>query len=211
MVPQRSTLFTMNAEESSEVEEEVDKLISAIAPFQTSNNRRTQVIDFIHNVIRNQIPNIVLVGCGSSALRCYLPESDLDLILFAKTQSRDFIAPCNSGSSNHTEVHYLKGIFNSLCDEIINKDDNKSTFSDMIIRNVEFINARTKVTHCIVNNIQVDVTVNQISSLKTLLFLEEADRQIGHNHLFKRSLLLIKVRQHQQQHVSPDWRRRTDK
>jgi hypothetical protein len=64
----------------------------------------------------------------------------------------------------------------------------------MNIRNVEFVNARTKVTHCLINNIGVDITVNQIGALSSLVFLEEVDRMIGCDHLFKRSLLLIKVR-----------------
>jgi hypothetical protein len=28
----------------------------------------------------------------------------------------------------------------------------------MVVRNVEFVNARTKLAHCVVNNIPVDVT-----------------------------------------------------
>ena len=63
----------------------------------------------------------------------------------------------------------------------------------MVIRNVEFVNARTKVAHCKINNLGIDVTVNQTSSLSSAAFLEEIDRLIGFNHLFKRSLILIKV------------------
>ena len=49
----------------------------------------------------------------------------------------------------------------------------------MTIRNVEFVNARTKLAHCLVNNISVDVTVNQIGSLLTLTFLEESELITG--------------------------------
>ncbi len=64
---------------------------------------------------------------------------------------------------------------------------------DMIIRNIEYVNARTNLLHCIVNNTHVDITVNQISAFASIIFLEEADRLIGEHHLFKRSLILIKV------------------
>eukprot|EP00605_Chrysophyceae_sp_TOSAG23-4_P002963 GSChrysophyteH1.ASY1.ANO1.3265.1 assembled CDS len=63
----------------------------------------------------------------------------------------------------------------------------------MTIRNVEFINARTKVCHCVVNNLGVDITINQAGALKTVVFIEECDTFIGKNHLFKRSVLLVKA------------------
>lgn len=48
------------------------------------------------------------------------------------------------------------------------------------------------MAHCRVNNIGVDVTVNQLGSLASMYFLEEADLIIGRHHLLKRSILLIK-------------------
>lgn len=63
----------------------------------------------------------------------------------------------------------------------------------MTLRNIEFINARTHVVHCMVDNTNVDITVNQIGALASAAFLEEADKCVGYDHLFKRSLLIIKV------------------
>lgn len=42
------------------------------------------------------------------------------------------------------------------------------------------------------NNIPIDLSSNQVGGLCTLCFLEEVDRKIGKNHLFKRSLILLK-------------------
>lgn len=164
-----------------DIEAEVDKLVGFIAPIEESNKRRSQVTKFIRNVITSQLHDVSIIECGSSAFKSYLPEGDLDLILFSNN-----IAP-------HQEMVNLKCVFNALCDEVVYKEDGKSPHQDMTIRNVEFVNARTKITHCIVNNIPVDVTVNHSSALISLLFLEEANKEIGMNHLFKRSLLLIKV------------------
>jgi DNA polymerase sigma len=188
----------MELTEISEIEVEIDKLIQSISPFESSNKKRNDVTRFVRNVITSQLNQVVLVGTGSSSLKCYLPESDLDLVLFAKPQQQLVEARKSQNNTQmSSEIFYLKAIFNSLCDEIIEKDENKSSFSDdfssFTIRNIEFINARTKVTHCMVNNIQVDITVNHISALKSLLFLEEVNKEIGNNHLFKRSLLLVKV------------------
>ena len=82
-------------------------------------------------------------------------------------------------------------VFNALCREIAALEEDIA--SAYRIRNVEFINARIKLSKCYINNVGVDITVNQVGSLATLVFLEEVDRYIGQNNLFKRSLILIKV------------------
>lgn len=61
------------------------------------------------------------------------------------------------------------------------------------IRNVTFVNARTPIVTMVVGNVVVDLTENQGGSVAASALLEEADNQIQRNHLFKRSLLLLKA------------------
>lgn len=176
----------MIAVDQTHVEHETNHLISFIAPINRSNEIRRQIVTFIRDILhRSAILEGYVIECGSSSLKSYLPEGDLDLVL---------VAP--SSRSSREEIQYLTTIFNSWCDEIADKEEGKSSYPDFTIRNVEFVNARTKLAHCLVNNISVDITINQIGAILTLTFLEEADRLIGVNHLFKRSLLLIKVQSH---------------
>jgi hypothetical protein len=72
----------------------------------------------------------------------------------------------------------------------VDRDAAPPTFT---IRNIEFRNARTRVAHCVVNNMDVDISVNQIFALASNIFLEECDRMIARNHLLKRSTILVKV------------------
>ena len=53
------------------------------------------------------------------------------------------------------------------------------------------IHAQVKLLKCLVDNIVVDISFNQLGGLFTLNFLEEMDMQIGNNHLFKRSIILV--------------------
>lgn len=173
----------MIAVDQSQVEAEISRLVYFITPVNRSNEKRQQVVAFIRDILhKSALLDGYVIECGSSSLKSYLPESDLDLVL---------LAPCSK--SSREEMQCLTAIFNSWCDEISDKEEGKSAHTDMTIRNVEFVNARTKLAHCLVNNISVDITVNQIGALLTLTFLEEADRLIGTDHLFKKSLLLIKV------------------
>ncbi|PRQ48554.1 hypothetical protein RchiOBHm_Chr2g0112011 [Rosa chinensis] len=50
-----------------------------------------------------------------------------------------------------------------------------------------------KLVKCLVQNIVVDISFNQLGGLCTLCFLEQVDRLIGKHHLFKRSIILIKA------------------
>lgn len=61
------------------------------------------------------------------------------------------------------------------------------------IRNVAYINARTPIVTMVVGNVVVDLTDNQGGSVAASALLEEADNLIQRNHLFKRSLLLLKA------------------
>lgn len=61
------------------------------------------------------------------------------------------------------------------------------------IRNVSFINARTPIVTMVVGNVVVDLTENQAGSVAASALLEEADNLIQRDHLFKRSLLLLKA------------------
>ncbi|CAM9604961.1 unnamed protein product, partial [Hapterophycus canaliculatus] len=61
------------------------------------------------------------------------------------------------------------------------------------IRSVSFINARTPIVKMVVGNLVVDLTENQGGSVAAAALLEEADNLIQRDHLFKRSLLLLKA------------------
>ncbi|KAG9152634.1 hypothetical protein Leryth_022406 [Lithospermum erythrorhizon] len=55
------------------------------------------------------------------------------------------------------------------------------------------LGCQVKIVKCIVQNIVVDISINQIGGLCTLCFLEQVDRLIAKDHLFKRSIILIKA------------------
>ena len=199
--------------------EDIDRLINDyLSPTGRSNEKRMNTVAFIREVTLKSITDGYVIEVGSSLLKTYLPESDLDLILLcphSKYSNNNNNNNIDSGSDNfnhksnsqskssvsRNEMQRLTSIFNSWCEEISDKEEGISSSSSsgsssdmmMTIRNIEFVNARTKLAHCLVNNISIDITVNQIGSVITITFLEEVDRFIGYNHLFKRSLILIKV------------------
>lgn len=65
--------------------------------------------------------------------------------------------------------------------------------SEFQVKDVQFIHAQVKVVKCTVKNIPVDISFNQMAGLCTLCFLEQVDQLTGMEHLFKRSIVLVKA------------------
>ena len=68
-------------------------------------------------------------------------------------------------------------------------------FPPFIASDVEFINADVRIVRCNLNQgeVAVDISCNSVGALAAAAFLEAADAAVGHAHLFKRSLLLLKA------------------
>lgn len=62
-----------------------------------------------------------------------------------------------------------------------------------IVRNFSFINGRVKIVKASINNIAVDVSANQAPALYAVILIDFSDHYFGKDHLFKRSLLLVKT------------------
>lgn len=152
-------------------EKATQNIISKVQPTAVSEERRREVIDYVQNLIRK------CLGCevfpyGSVPLKTYLPDGDIDLTAFGGTNAEDILVD--------DMVSILEG-----------EDQNKST--DFVVKDIQLIRAEVKVVKCIVQNIVVDISFNQIGGLCTLCFLELVDSVIGKKHLFKRSIILIKA------------------
>jgi hypothetical protein len=52
---------------------------------------------------------------------------------------------------------------------------------------------QVKLLKCLVDNIVVDISFNQIGGLITLNFLEEINSLISNNNIFKRSIILVRI------------------
>lgn len=51
---------------------------------------------------------------------------------------------------------------------------------------------QVKLLKCLVDNIVVDISFETLGGLCTVAFLESIDRRIGSEHLFKRSIILVR-------------------
>ncbi|XP_010671503.1 uncharacterized protein LOC104888284 isoform X2 [Beta vulgaris subsp. vulgaris] len=153
-------------------EERTAELISQIRPNWTSEKHRDDVASYVQRLIGKCVPCQVFTF-GSVPLKTYLPDGDIDLTAFS-------------------EDHNVKDNWaNSVLDMLRKEEQNEH--AEFQVKEVQYIQAEVKIIKCLVDNIVVDISFNQLGGLCTLCFLEEVDNLINHNHLFKRSIILIKA------------------
>ncbi|XP_021620333.1 uncharacterized protein LOC110620779 isoform X2 [Manihot esculenta] len=161
----------ISAESWQRAEAVTQGIIGQVQPTLVSEERRKAVIDYVQRLIRNSL------GCevfpfGSVPLRTYLPDGDIDLTAFGG-------------------MHIEEALANDVCSVLEREDQNR--IAEFVVKDVQLIRAEVKLVKCLVQNIVVDISFNQLGGLCTLCFLEQVDRLIGRDHLFKRSIILIKA------------------
>ncbi|KAI7727104.1 LOW QUALITY PROTEIN: hypothetical protein M8C21_013240 [Ambrosia artemisiifolia] len=153
-------------------EERTAELIACIQPNQPSEERRNAVANYVQRLIMKCFPCQVFTF-GSVPLKTYLPDGDIDLTAFSSNSALKDSWACEVRDMLETEE----------------KNEN----AEFRVKEVQYIQAEVKIIKCLVENIVVDISFNQVGGLCTLCFLEEVDNLINQNHLFKRSIILIKA------------------
>ncbi|KAA8540017.1 hypothetical protein F0562_026709 [Nyssa sinensis] len=174
LLPNEATSMTrvFDQERWSIAEERTAELIACIQPNQPSEEHRNAVACYVERLITKCFPCQVFTY-GSVPLKTYLPDGDIDLTLFSTNQN-------------------LKDIWADKVLYVLESEE-KSEEAEFCVKEVRYIPAEVKIIKCLVENIVVDISFSQLGGLCTLCFLEEVDRFINQNHLFKRSIILIKA------------------
>ncbi|KAL4271425.1 hypothetical protein GQ457_13G027340 [Hibiscus cannabinus] len=141
----------ISAEYWRKAEEATQGIIARVQPTVVSEERRKAVIDYVQRLIRNYI------GCevfpfGSVPLKTYLPDGDIDLTAFGGLNLEEAMA-------------------NDVCSVLEREDHN--TAAEFVVKDVQLIRAEVKLVKCLVQNIVVDISFNQLGGLCTLCFLEQ--------------------------------------
>ncbi|XP_006843704.2 uncharacterized protein LOC18433557 [Amborella trichopoda] len=151
-------------------EDRTCEIISKIQPTIVSEQRRKAVVDYVHRLIHGYLGSVVF-PFGSVPLKTYLPDGDIDLTAFSNFQ-------------NDTLANDVRSVL---------EGEEQNKVAEFEVKDVQYIHAEVKLVKCLVQNIVVDISFNQLGGLCTLCFLEQVDRMIGKDHLFKRSIILIKA------------------
>ncbi|KAK4407651.1 hypothetical protein Sango_0346100 [Sesamum angolense] len=155
---------SLSEESLSAAEEAAQQVLNCVHPTLDSEEKRRDIVDYVQRLIKSHL-NCEVFPYGSVPLKTYLPDGDIDLTALKGPNAGN---PC-----------------------------------------------RVKLVKCLVRNVVIDISFNQLGGLSTLCFLEQllilmiisgfctgyvsklsspnVDRLVGRNHLFKRSIILVKA------------------
>ncbi|KAM6578431.1 hypothetical protein CsatB_030268 [Cannabis sativa] len=144
-------------------------ILSMIEPTKRSNLMRINIFKYVERLLGN----FQVYLYGSVPLNTYLPDGDIDLTVLCPTIPNDQLAL-------------------EVCK--ILKDEERNEAAQFKVKDTHFIDAaEVKLVKCVIQDIVVDISFNQLGGLTTYRFLVQIDRRLGNAHLFKRSLILIKA------------------
>ncbi|KAF8009877.1 hypothetical protein BT93_J0764 [Corymbia citriodora subsp. variegata] len=167
--PPKAHSLSIGSEVWMMAEQRIEEILSAIQPTPFSEEKRMQVIEHVQRIIRGHYGTEVF-AFGSVPLGTYIPDGDIDLTILCYNDEEEAFAA-----------------------EICKFLENRERDPDFQIKDVLYINAQLKTVKFCMESIAVDVTFNQHAGLSSLCFLEQVDELMGKDHLFKRSVILIKA------------------
>ncbi|KAF8714759.1 hypothetical protein HU200_027284 [Digitaria exilis] len=147
------------------------EVVLCVHPTKEAEQHRQDVIGYLKRLIGSSV-GCEVIAFGSVPLRTYLPDGDVDITVLGNTWL------------NSTFIDDVRSVLES---------EQENCDAEFKLTDLHFINAEVKLMKCVIENIVVDVSFNQIGGVSTFCFLELVDRQVGKNHLFKRSIMLIKA------------------
>ncbi|KAL8516440.1 hypothetical protein ACS0TY_014918 [Phlomoides rotata] len=155
----------------SAAEEAAEQVLNCVHPTLDSEEKRRDVLDYVQQLVKTRL-NCESVSYGSLPLKTYLPDGDIDLTILKGPNAEE-----------------------SLANDVLSllEEEEQSQNAEFQVKDTQFIDAEVKLVKCLVQNIVVDITFNQLGGISTLCFLEQVDRLVGRNHLFKRSIILVKT------------------
>ena len=145
------------------------QLLCQYSPHQESLHNRYFIYKLLKSSIYRALEKklIKVTVYGSLPLRTFLQEGDIDITVIT------------------TPEEYL-------CNELMLNKIKSQLLQEFEIRNIQEIQAEVPILKVQVFNINVDISINQIGGVRSLIFLEEISRLFP-KHLLKKSILITKA------------------
>ncbi|XP_017217214.1 uncharacterized protein LOC108194787 [Daucus carota subsp. sativus] len=156
------------------------EVLLKISPTLDADEKRADIIVFLQTIISQYFKGIQVFPYGSVPLKTYLADGDIDMTVICYPNMKDYIA---------NDIYKLL------------KYEEQNMSAEYTIKETRMIGAEVKLVKCKVENIPIDISFNQLGGLSTLCFLEQVDHLVQKNHLFKRSVMLLKAWCHYECHI----------
>jgi hypothetical protein len=191
-----------------------ENILAMILPTYEQLQYRFQVEKFMGKLVRKSL-GAQIHQMGIHSLRCFLPDDPISLSIFLcrglenswYLRLNEKLCRMSTGVSSSPHpgalpsttqpgvgiLGAMSGIAKGLSD-LPKPESQEPSLLGHIISNVSFMDEHgIHSLQCLVANMTIDIRVNEKIDLCLYTFLEEFDQSIGRDHIFKKSLLMIRA------------------
>eukprot|EP01038_Epipyxis_sp_PR26KG_P006440 gene6440-8861_t len=199
-----------------------DDILKSLSPTIDSIQQRVQIFHQIRHILAGSLA-VQLFPVGSIVSNTFLPDSDIDTTAFVLRNEDDSwfvkvneVLCMSSYESSYNINPYTKQFYishnaydnnfdsttNNMARTYESNDSNEdhNTRADGFdgerqssLSNISFIHTEIKMIKSMINGVSIDITCNQLTAIYSQLLIEKIDEFVQADHLFKRSLLLVKA------------------
>jgi len=185
-------------------------LLEDIGPNNESEKTRGEIYHKVDVLIRSVFAtqDVKVSKFGSVPLKTYLPDGDIDIsiifqddcfenqlniegrILSRLAQLQSALERCESfNQMSEQDVSEVVAASHEPIDQIL-----EANYQSMRVKNIVLVNAaEVKVIKFNLNDVDLDVSINQMGGVCSLCYLEDLNRSFRKDQLFKKSLIVIKA------------------
>lgn len=175
-----------------------------LIPSPEIQEERLKVFEYLRALVFTKL-GAHIFPVGSFLTNTYLPNGDIDVTAFFLHQEdeswfvrvNEILCMTAFEGSGYLSAYVSNPIAGDSNTEksLHNAADSKTVTNEtrFTINNVSFVNADIKLIKSSINGVSIDLSANQIGAIYLQYFFELLDDFVGQNHLFKRSILLIKA------------------
>mmetsp|Transcript_19812 Transcript_19812/g.48480 ORF Transcript_19812/g.48480 Transcript_19812/m.48480 type:complete len:972 (+) Transcript_19812:304-3219(+) len=198
--PGKSPMFKMDARADQYILERMksermrsieERILRSINPSKESERKHLKAVRCMHELIRrhsrgqghrSRNGNVQVYPHGSYASKTYLPDSAVDVTAY-------FVTKFDKKRGEYKKNFWAQQVAHALA-----QNDNihgDARLTDVAVSQDPIFG--TQILHCAVDEVPIRVSLNRVDVLESLALLETVDVMVGHDHLVKRTILLVKT------------------
>lgn len=182
--------FIPMQEELSDFDERIDNVLFLLLPQKDNLSQRSEVRNFVCTEIFKSL-GVQALDVGHYRLRCFLPDEAIELGITIGADNEN--KWCEKLVQDFASLMCLEGSFDRINALVDNGADSSLVISNLRVTPPNNKSSGPWKLQFTVGSVAVIISTVSKADLCIIAFLEEVDKLVGRDHLFKRSVILIKA------------------
>ena len=183
-----------NVEAITRANASINTVINLLSPCVGSEAMRHKIVTYISDMV-NSVLGVQSFAIGHLPLKTYLAEDRLEMtVIVPKSRDEDWFIELNQALLSNSRTKERRGSKSESDEDDAPLHPVETAASKLGLNCGEVnFNPDTRLLRCRINGSQVEISGNRLDELTLVALFENVDRAVGKDHLFKKTLILIKA------------------